>query len=50
MTLFPVVDENADYILNGTEISGREIKENGILFEGISDYDCRMVRLEKKVK
>ena len=50
MTLFPVVDENADYILNGTEISGREIKENGILFEGVSDYDCRMVRLEKKVK
>jgi hypothetical protein len=50
MKLFPVVDENADYIMNGTEISGREIKENGVLFVGLSDFDCKTLRLEKKVK
>ena len=49
MTIYPVVDEASDYVLNGAVFSGREIKENGICFEGISDSDCKTVRLEKKV-
>ena len=50
MTLYPAVDENAEYIMNGAVVSGREIKGNGIVFGGISDYDCKTIRLEKKVK
>lgn len=50
MTLYPAIDESAEYIMNGAVVSGREIKENGILFGGISDYDCKILRLEKKVK
>ena len=48
MVLYPVVDDTAEYILNGAVVSGREIKENGIAFKGISDYDCKIVRLERK--
>lgn len=49
MRLYPAIDENADYVVNGAVISGREIKENGIAFEALADFDCRTVRLEKKV-
>lgn len=47
--IYPAVDENAEYSLNGTTVSGREIKENGVLFEGLTAFDCRTVKLEKKV-
>jgi hypothetical protein len=50
MRLYPAIDENADYVVNGAVISGREIKENGIAFDALADFDCRTVRLEKKVK
>ena len=48
--IYPVVDESAEYSLNGESISGREIKENGILLSGICENDCKIIRFEKKVK
>lgn len=47
--VYPAVDESAEYSLNGATVSGREIKENGILFERLSGFDCKTVKLEKKV-
>ena len=48
--IYPVVDESAEYSLNGESISGRKIKENGILLSGICENDCKIIRFEKKVK
>ena len=45
----PTVDEDAEYIMNGKSIWGREIKENGIVIGSLAANDCKIIKLEKKV-
>ena len=48
--IYPVIDEGAEYDFDGNRLSGCEIKENGIVFGGMTENDCKIVKLEKRVK
>jgi hypothetical protein len=45
--LYPVVDEKATYKLNGKEVLGNEIKENGIFIEKMLCNWCMVFDLKK---
>ncbi len=44
VTVYPVVEKNKTYILNGEEISGEKILEEGVTVH-IGDYECVTIKL-----
>ncbi len=46
-TVFPVLDENADYLLNGEKFSGKELALNGYVFDKLTDYTAKTLSLKK---
>jgi hypothetical protein len=48
LLLYPVVDEQAEYIFDGKCLSGKDISTNGIVFSGITNNDCKILKLTKK--
>lgn len=47
LLLYPCVDENAKYLHNGTCILGKELAENGLLLERLSESNCVTFTFEK---
>ncbi len=48
VTLYPALDETAAYSVNGEKRCGKDIKENGLLVEGLLDNDCKIIRFIKE--
>lgn len=48
LLLYPVVDEQAEYIFDGKCLSGKDISTSGIVFSGITNNDCKILKLTKK--
>ena len=48
LRVYPAVDSCADYDLNGNQISGTELTEEGILFENLTYNDCQTVTLSRR--
>ena len=49
LTVFPIVDVNADYVLADKVISGIIIAEDGITFNDLKDFHCIQMKLNKRV-
>ena len=47
LTVFPVVDKNADYVMNGENVSGEWISENGICFIDLKHNSSKTIELIK---
>ncbi len=47
LTLYPVVDKTATYLLNDETLTGADIKENGIRFEKLEANHCTTADLTK---
>lgn len=49
VTVFPIVSENNDYLVNGKMISGKELNENGITItlDVLKDNDCMLLEVLK---
>ena len=47
LTIFPVVDKNANYLLDGNTVSGLELALDGYTFTSICEYDCKTLVLNK---
>lgn len=47
VTVYPVVDKNKLYILNGEEINGEEILNEGVTVK-TGDYECKTIKLDIK--
>lgn len=47
LTVYPVVDESAQYELDGQVISGKELTREGIFQEKFINNDCRSMELRK---
>lgn len=48
LTMYPVVDKEAEYECDGKKLSGKEIAEDGLTLEKITENDCVIIRLIKK--
>jgi len=48
IVLYPVVCEEAEYRYGDSVISGKDIKENGILIQNIIDNNCQIIKLVRK--
>ena len=48
LTIYPVVDETAEYEYIDKKLTGKDIKENGLTLEKIIENDCIIIRLIKK--
>lgn len=48
LTVYPVVDFDAEYLLNGDTVSGKELKEEGIFVKELVNNTCRVFELIKK--
>jgi hypothetical protein len=46
--MYPVVDKEAEYECDGKKLSGKEIAEEGLTLEKITENDCVIIRLIKK--
>lgn len=48
VTIYPVVEFNAEYWLNGNLVSGKELKEEGIHVKDLVNNTCKVFELIKK--
>ena len=48
VVVYPVVDFNSEYLLNGEKVSGKELKEDGIKSTELVNNTCRVYELIKK--
>ena len=48
LVLYPAVNENATYQLDGAEVSGKDLAENGIRIEDLKKNSCRVLELTQK--
>ena len=48
-TVFPILDENAEYMLGEEKVSGKALANDGYVFDKLSDYTVKTLKL-KKVK
>lgn len=47
LTVYPAVDAAAQYLLNGTCVSGQTLIEDGLRFENLTYNDCQILELRK---
>ncbi len=45
LIIYPVVEETVTYSYNGEKIGGKELKENGIRVNGLTNNDCKTIEL-----
>lgn len=48
LVIYPCVNENARYQVGDKQFDGKELSENGIMLEYLSDNDCRVIELIKE--
>ncbi len=48
VTVYPVVEKNKTYILNGEEVKGESILNEGVRLS-IGDYECKQIKLDIKL-
>ena len=47
LVVYPVLDETAEYEMDGKRLTGKEIKKDGIKITGIVENNCIVLRLKK---
>ena len=45
LVIYPVVDENADYLYNGERVHGRDIAEDGLMLRYLKNQTCHTLKL-----
>lgn len=47
LRVYPAVDNFAHYLFNGTSVYGKDLAEEGILFDDLTYNDCQVITLQK---